>query len=242
MPFGDTSSRMFLYDAFAFLNDVFNTDVFPTGHYDKQADIEAMKGPLGLYQDSMNHTNGQFAQDASGDQSPGSTGLQTGSSSDKAPDQLGDMNYNDAANAGQTDRDIWEEMKTYLQGLFSSTGQMQNDNRQYNAAQAAEQRKWLEYMASTNYTRAVQDMRKAGINPILAAGGSFGTSSVSGAASASSNNVTGDTIGGLLNVLLSFVGDILPSVSKVFNQNISQITSNSTSTSTNFNHNISYKK
>lgn len=58
----------------------------------------------------------------------------------------------------------------------------------YNAEQARLQREWQEQMANTVYQRSVADMKKAGINPILAAGMGLGTAGVSGGAAASVNN------------------------------------------------------
>lgn len=56
---------------------------------------------------------------------------------------------------------------------------------EYNAEQARIQREWQERMANTVYQRTVEDMKKAGINPVLAAGMGLGTASVSGGSAAS---------------------------------------------------------
>lgn len=58
----------------------------------------------------------------------------------------------------------------------------------YNSAEAEKNRKWQEEMSNTAYQRAVEDMRKAGINPILAYrnGGAEVPSGASGTSAGSS--------------------------------------------------------
>lgn len=59
-----------------------------------------------------------------------------------------------------------------------------------NATAAAENRDWQEHMSNTAYQRAVADMRKAGINPMLAFS-QGGASTPSGGAATSSNVFSG---------------------------------------------------
>lgn len=74
------------------------------------------------------------------------------------------------------------------QGVYNAIEQ--NTAMQYNSAEALANRNWQERMSSTAYQRAVEDMRKAGLNPILAyANGGASTPGGSGA------TITGASMG-----------------------------------------------
>lgn len=72
------------------------------------------------------------------------------------------------------------------QGIYNSISQ--GAAMQYNSAQAMRQMKWEEHMSNTSYQRAMEDMRKAGLNPILAyaQGGASTPTGASGSVSAAS--------------------------------------------------------
>ena len=87
-----------------------------------------------------------------------------------------------AAEANAVQRDLWT---------------LQAD---YNAKQAQVDRDWQEYMSNTSYQRAVLDLLKAGLNPILAAGNMgastpVGAMATSGLASAYKANATAEQTG-----------------------------------------------
>lgn len=81
----------------------------------------------------------------------------------------------------------YSEGGTYGSGANATAQslEMMREANEYNAKQAELNRQWQEKMSSTAYQRAVQDLKKAGLNPILASF-SGGASSGSGATASSS--------------------------------------------------------
>lgn len=70
-------------------------------------------------------------------------------------------------NAQQTDL-AWQRSQQNWNQTANYNAQQNAIAQQYNSAEAEKQRQWQEYMSNTSYQRAMEDMRKAGLNPILA--------------------------------------------------------------------------
>lgn len=75
------------------------------------------------------------------------------------------------------------------------TEKMWNKQAEYNSREAQIARDWQERLANTTYQRTIQDMIKAGINPILAAGSGLSADSVTSGATASVAGATGQALG-----------------------------------------------
>ena len=101
------------------------------------------------------------------------------------------------ASANDYNTDMWERTASWNEEMWERQAK-------FNAEQAQIQRDWAERMDNTRYQRAISDMSKAGLNPILAVtgggidtgGASGATASVGGAQMSSAQSAM--TSGGLL--------------------------------------------
>lgn len=104
--------------------------------------------------------------------------------------------YNFSDSGSRSQSDSWSygatygseaTAKSYAEALRAHNRQQDfySQEQAYNAEQAEIQRIYNQLMASTTYQRSVEDMKKAGINPILAASFGLSADSVNSGAAAS---------------------------------------------------------
>lgn len=81
----------------------------------------------------------------------------------------------------------------------------------YNAAEAAKNRDWQEYMSNTAHQREVQDLMAAGLNPVLSASGGNGAAVTSGATASgvTSPGAKANVDNTFVLSLLSFLNNIM---------------------------------
>lgn len=121
----------------------------------------------------------------------------------------GAYNSGAAANQNTYNQDLWRMQAQFNQEQAAIANQLDTarweDYKGFQAQQAQLQRDWEERMSNTAYQRAVTDMKKAGINPILAAQVG-GASTPSGAAATISMPSAKSANAGLSSVGLPSIG------------------------------------
>ncbi len=120
-----------------------------------------------------------------------------------AQDAINQMQQISAAN------NAWSEAQAQKQMDFQR--EANQTAMDFNAAEAAKNRDWQEYMSNTAHQREIRDMIAAGINPILSVNGGHGASVGSGATASgvTSQGAKGDTDMSMNTALVSLLNNVL---------------------------------
>lgn len=98
--------------------------------------------------------------------------------------------------------------------------------RKYNADEAAKNRSWQEFMSSSAHQREIEDLKKAGLNPVLSVLGGNGASTTSGATASSQapSGAMGSTDMSGASSFVNLIGGMLNQMTELSKMNTSALT------------------
>lgn len=96
----------------------------------------------------------------------------------------------------------------------------------YNSQEAKANRSWQEFMSNTAHQREIEDLKRAGLNPVLSVMGGNGASVTSGATASSSapSGAMGSTDTSGSSALVNLLGSLLTSTTELQKMNTSALT------------------
>lgn len=125
--------------------------------------------------------------------------------------------FGNAVNANKIAIEDWLRAEQSADLAFQRDLEMMKKTNEFNAKEAEKNRDWQERLSNTSYQRAVEDMKKAGINPLMLVSsngastpaGGFSGSTSSRSSSARSTSSNKDDMDSVLALLSNIVSGLL---------------------------------